>query len=191
MSLSIDLDALIRRWRPDKHTRHLVPRNLDKLVSAADILASRRMFLVPDTTVYIHNAAGTLPGAVAALLDAALQWHCAVCLAEITTGIANLDPAAIGWVAIEDTYAAVLDSIPGSRILVPDGATWLAAGFVTGTLARTQRLQRQQRKELLNDALIYLTAAKAGLPVLTANRGEFDLLQQVAGTGSFIHYAAI
>jgi len=38
--------------------------------------------------------------------------------------------------------------------------------------------------------LIYLTAAKAGLPVLTANRGEFDLLQQVAGTGSFIHYAA-
>jgi hypothetical protein len=30
------------------------------------------------------------------------------------------------------------------------------------------------------DALIYLTAAKAGIPVLTANRDEFDLIQQIA-----------
>jgi hypothetical protein len=59
---------------------------------------------------------------------------------------------------------------------------------VAGILARKQGFQPYQRKECLNDALIYLTAAKAGLPVLTANRDEFDLIQQIAPEGRFIHY---
>jgi hypothetical protein len=36
--------------------------------------------------------------------------------------------------------------------------------------------------------LIFLTAAKAGLPVLTANRTGFDLIRQLAPEGQFIHY---
>ncbi len=36
--------------------------------------------------------------------------------------------------------------------------------------------------------LILLTAAKAGLPVLTANRDEFDLIQQIAPEVRFVHY---
>ena len=189
--MSIDFDALIRRWKPDKQTRRLTQRGGAELMSVSDMPASRRLFLVPDTTVYIHNAAGTLPGDATALLDGGLQWHCSVCLAEITAGVANLDPQAAGWDRIKDAYAEVLGAIPDSRILVPDAATWLAAGLLTGTLTRTQGFQREQRKELLNDTLIFLTAAKAGLPVLTANRGEFDLIQQAAGTGMFIHYAAV
>jgi hypothetical protein len=55
-------------------------------------------------------------------------------------------------------------------------------------LARTQGFQRHQRKECLNDALIFLTAAKAGLPVLTADRDQFDLIQQLAPAGQFVHY---
>ena len=124
-------------------------------------------------------------------MDQALQWHCSVCLGEITAGIANYSPAAPNWRNVTDTYAEVLGAIPDSRVLVPDAEVWLSAGLVCGTLARTQGLQRHQRKELLNDVLIYLTATKAGLPVLTANRVEFDLIQQLAGTGSFIHYAPV
>ena len=60
--------------------------------------------------------------------------------------------------------------------------------MVAGTLARTQGYQPHQRKACLNDALIFLTAAKAGLPVLTSNRDEFDLIQQLAPEGRFIHY---
>jgi len=37
-------------------------------------------------------------------------------------------------------------------------------------------------------ALIYLSAPKAGLPVLTANRDEFDIIQQIAPEGRFIHF---
>ena len=61
---------------------------------------------------------------------------------------------------------------------------WLPAR----ALARTQGFLPHQRKECLNDALIFLTAAKAGIPVLTANRDEFDLIQQVAPEGWFVHY---
>ena len=45
-----------------------------------------------------------------------------------------------------------------------------------------------QRKECLNDALIYLTAAKRWLPVVTANRVEFDMIQQIAPGGTFLHF---
>lgn len=85
----------------------------------------------------------------------------------------------------------MLGAIPDNRVLAPDAATWLAAGLLVGTLRRTQGFRREQRKEVLNDALILLTAAEAGLPVLTANRGNFDLVQQAAGTRMFIHYAPV
>ena len=52
--------------------------------------------------------------------------------------------------------------------------------LIAGTLARTQNFQPHQRKECMNDALIYLSATKLGLPVVTANRVEFDLIQQIA-----------
>jgi hypothetical protein len=54
--------------------------------------------------------------------------------------------------------------------------------------SRCQGFAPQQRKNCLNDALIYLTAAKAGVPVRTANRDEFDLIQQIAGAGDFVFY---
>ena len=72
--------------------------------------------------------------------------------------------------------------------LVPDAQTWHLAGVIAGTLARVQGFQPHQRKECLNDALIYLTAAKQGLPVVTANRVEFDMIQQIAPGGTFLHF---
>jgi len=131
---------------------------------------------------------GTLPAAVEILLDTALQWHCSVCVAEITAGIAHYDPAASNWRRVRRQYGILLGSIPDTRLLVPDAETWHLAGVISGTLARTQRFQPHQRKECLNDALIYLTAAKWGLPVVTANRVEFDLIQQIAPGGTFLHF---
>jgi predicted nucleic acid-binding protein len=72
--------------------------------------------------------------------------------------------------------------------MTPDADVWADAGVIAGTLARSQRFQPHQRKECLNDSLIFLTAAKAGIPVLTANRNEFDLIQRIAPEGRFVHY---
>ena len=78
--------------------------------------------------------------------------------------------------------------MPDSRLAVPGDQTWLEAGVIAGALARAQKFQNIQRKECLNDSLIYLSAAKFGLPVLTANLDEFDLIQQLAPEGGFIYF---
>ena len=143
---------------------------------------------MPDTNVYISNMSGTLPAAVEIMLDNALQWHCSVCVAEITAGIAHYDPAASNWRGVRRQYGILLGAIPDTRLLVPDADTWHLAGVIAGTLARTQNFQPHQRKECLNDALIYLAAAKQGLPVVTANRTEFDMIQQIAPGGSFLYF---
>jgi predicted nucleic acid-binding protein len=157
-------------------------------MSVEDFAPSGRALLVPDTNVYIGAAAGTLPALVQDLVERALLFHCSVCLGELATGIANANPSLPSWSALRDHYLELFDSIPSARLLNPDAQVWTDAGVVAGVLARTQGFQRHQRKECLNDALIYLTAAKAGLPVLTADNHQFDLIQQLAPEGQFIHF---
>jgi predicted nucleic acid-binding protein len=161
---------------------------MHELVAVASVVGSGRVRVLPDTNVYIRNLAGTLPVAVTALLDDALLWHSSVCLGEITAGLAHYDPAARDWRRVRRHYGAIFAAIPDSRIVTPDHGDWELAGLVAGTLARTQDFQPRQRKDCLNDALIFLSAAKLGVPVLTANRAEFDLIQQIAPGGSFLHY---
>lgn len=63
--------------------------------------------------------------------------------------------------------------------------------LIESALAQTALLalsrQKHRRRECLNDALIYLTAAKAGFTVLTANMTDFDLVQQIAPEGRFVY----
>ncbi len=144
--------------------------------------------LLLDTNVYINRAAGRLATALRDVIDSALLFHCSVALAELAVGVANANPSRAGWVAGYEHYSALFAAIPASRLMTPDADIWADAGLIAGILARTQRFQPHQRKECLNDALIFLTAAKAGIPVLTANRNEFDLIQQIAPEGRFVHY---
>lgn len=144
--------------------------------------------LLLDTNVYINLAAGRIAAPLFGVIGQALIFHCSVALAELSVGVANADPTRAGWPALRDHYVELLAAVPASRIVTPDAQVWADAGVIAGTLARTQGFQPYQRKECLNDALIFLTAAKAGITVLTANRDEFDLIQQVAPEGRFIHY---
>jgi hypothetical protein len=50
------------------------------------------------------------------------------------------------------------------------------------------RIHRVSRLSTLEGALMYPSAAKAGLPVPTANRDEFDVIQQIAPESQFIHF---
>jgi len=187
--LTSDLSRLVRRRKPERRLRQLKPRDPADLVSAEAIAAlDGPIAYVPDTTVYIHAAAGRLPPAAREIQRRGLSWHCSVCLGELATGVGAHDPRRPDWTATRDYFTGLFDAIPETRVLTPDAETWIDASMVSGVLARTQGLQRDQRKDPLNDALILLTAARRGLPVLTANRGEFDLLQQLAPEGRFIFY---
>jgi len=186
--LSIDLRDTLRRRKPERRQAQLTARRSRELVGAEDFAPSGRVLLMPDTSVYIRAAGGTLPASVRNLVERALLFHCSVCLAELATGVANANPSLASWAALRGHYVELFDSIPSARLLNPDPQVWSDAGFVAGILARTQGFQRHERKECMNDALIYLTAAKAGVPVLTADRTQFDLIQQLAPEGQFIHF---
>lgn len=188
ISLTIDFPAILRRIKPERHLTQFSLRASGKLISATDVAGQGRATIVLDTNVYIQSAAGTLPADAALLVDNGLLFHCSVCIAELTAGVANSDQSHANWPRIREHYRTLIASFPATRILTPDSQIWAEAGVIAGTLARTQNFQRHQRKECLNDALIFLTATRAGLPVLTANRGEFDLIQQLAPRGRFIHF---
>jgi hypothetical protein len=132
------------------------------------------------------DAASMLPQAATIIVDQGMMFHCSACLAELSVGLGNCAPRASEWRAVADHYADMFASIPADRLLVPDAQTWTEAGTVAGVLARTQGFQKQHLGGLLNDALVYLCTAKHGLPVLTSNKADFDLLQQIAPGGSFI-----
>jgi predicted nucleic acid-binding protein len=186
--LSIDLRDTLRRRKPERRQVQLTVRPRGELVGVEDFAPSGRVLLMPDTNVYIGAAGGTLPASVRNLVERALLFHCSVCLGELATGVANANPSLPSWAALRAHYVDLFDSIPSARLLNPDAQVWSDAGVVAGALARTQGFQRHERKECLNDALIYLTAAKAGVPVLTADRTQFDLIQQLAPEGHFIHF---
>ncbi|RUV82144.1 PIN domain-containing protein [Mesorhizobium sp. M1A.F.Ca.IN.020.06.1.1] len=185
--MTSDLRAALRRFKPERRKNQLKPRPQERLVAVADIDLPGRPMLVPDTNVYIMFASGQLPNAARALIERSLLFHCSVCLGELATGVANFDSSASAWRRVRDHYATLFDAVPATRLLTPDSQLWIEAGVIAGILARTQNFQPHQRKECLNDALIYLTAARSGLPVLTANRDEFDLIQQIAPDGQFVH----
>lgn len=186
--MSTDLAAALRRLKPHKRLAQLRVRPRGDLIHADDLTAPGRPNLLLDTNVYILEAAGRLPAGAQALVNRALTFHCSVCLGELAAGVANADPTRPNWPNVRDHYSELFDQIPATRLVVPDDDTWVEAGLIAGTLARAQGFQPYQRKECLNDALIYLTAAKAGWAVLTANRDEFDLIQQLAGRGAFVHF---
>jgi predicted nucleic acid-binding protein len=186
--LSIELGSAIRKRKPAKRTSQLAPRPRRQLVAWTTLSGGGAAVLLLDTNVYINRAAGRLGAALRNVIDQALLFHCSAALAELAIGVANADPQRSGWPALRDHYIDLFAQIPSSRLLTPDAQVWADAGVIAGTLARTQRFLPHQRKECLNDALIFLTAAKAGIPVLTSNRDEFDLIQQVAPEGQFVHY---
>ncbi len=191
-TLTIDLAAIVRRRRPERRLGQLRPRAAEDLVSVeAFVGAAGRAALVPDTTVYVHQAAGRLPPAARTITEAALMSHCGVCLGELAVGLANRNVTATDWPATRDHFEELFARIPSTRLLVPDAEAWADAGLIAGTLARVQKSQPHQRKECLNDALIFLTGAKAGLPILTANRGQFDLIQHLSPEGRFIYYQTL
>jgi len=59
---------------------------------------------------------------------------------------------------------------------------------LSGILARAQGYGKDQRRRVLNDALLFATARKHGCAVLTRNVVGFDLLEQLNPSGRVLFY---
>lgn len=136
--------------------------------------------LLLDTCVYVDTASGRLPAETKSLPDRRVNFHSAVSLAELTLALDELAPD-------EPRYAerraflrdAIARMARDDRIVSPDDQGWALAGALAGLLSRTQGFGREQRRKALADCLIYVTAMRNGLILLTANVAEFDLLHQL------------
>lgn len=190
MSSSPPFRQSLRRLKPEKRRKGLRYRDRSQLRFLSDLTAPFPKLLL-DTTVYIDALQASLPGYTEVALRAGSLWHSTVSEAELAAAAGLLDPAHPETAGVIAQLAASIDMRPAHRILNPDRDSWREAGMLAGLLARLQGYGRNERRKALNDALIFLTAAKNGCAVLTRDVTEFDLLMQLDARGQAIFYDSV
>ena len=153
--MSIDLAAVIRRYKPEQRRRQLFHRDPADLPSFDVLTVRSNTKLLLDMGIYILEAAGNLTLEQRDKLLRNQAHHCSACLGEIAVGLANKDMSAPNWPQERRYWEGRFAALPESRTFTPDADTWVAAGIIAGTLTRLQGFQAHRRKDAFNDALIY------------------------------------
>ena len=185
--MNSEIHTTLRRLKPEKHRTQLKPRAESEL-RFIGTAGDRPGKLLYDTTVYIDILQNRFPQNGDDMLRAAEAWHSPVTEAELTAAIGFLDPARPVTREIVDQIAAVLERRPNYRTIQPDSEVWRDAGILSGMLARLQGYGKDQRRQALNDALLFATARKHGCAVLTRDIADFDLLEQLDPSGKVLFY---
>jgi predicted nucleic acid-binding protein len=144
--------------------------------------------LLYDTTVYIDILQDQFPMAGQFILRAVDAWHSPVTEAELAAAVGLLDPSHPQTQQLVNKIAGVIDQRPAQRTIAPDVMVWRDAGILSGILARLQGFDKSQRRRLLNDALLFVTARRHGCTLLTRNISDFDLMQQLEPAGKVLFY---
>ena len=186
-TLSSDFDRTLRKLKPDKHRVQLKPRAKSEL-AFLDLNLERPQSLIYDTTVYIDILQGRFPDDGESLLRTSDAWHSTVAEQELASTCALLDPGHPDSKSVVTRISEIISRISPHRCLAPDRQVWHEAGILTGTIARIQGVPKADRRRILNDALIFVTARKNGHSVLTRNTTDFDLLQQLDPSGRVVFY---
>ncbi len=143
-----------------------------------DAIASDAILML-DTTVYIDAQMAKLPQALSARIATAEIVHSAVALGEIAVNLVLLYPAHVGTTVLRKVLGETLAQADPKRTVSPSTEAWLEASVLTGILARTQNFQKGDRRKLLNDALIFLSADEADAVLVSRNVKDMDLLLQL------------
>jgi len=95
------------------------------------------------------------------------------------------EPIWLSSVVLEELYAGAglkearviekleRDFAKAGRVLVPTLSDWTKAGKILAAVGQRLGYERIGRSRLSNDALIAASAARMGICVITANRGDF------------------
>jgi predicted nucleic acid-binding protein len=148
--------------------------------------------LLYDTTVYIDVLRDQFPMTGQLMLRAVEAWHSPITEAELISAVGLLEPHNSRTQPVIDKIAAVIaatiDQRPRQRTIVPDVMVWREASILSGILARLQGFDKGQRRRLMNDALLFVTARRHGCTLLTRNVSDFDLMQQLEPAGRVLFY---
>ena len=126
------------------------------LDSSIYILALRRR---GDSAVMLKGPAGEAP-----------LWLSSVVLEELYAGTSERDRHVVE--RLEEDFQKA------KRVLVPNLRDWAEAGRVLARLAAKYGYEHIGRGRLTNDALIALSAGRAGITVITANERDFSRLAE-------------
>ncbi len=185
--MSSDFERTLRRLKPERRREQLKRRDETELPFIGVNMGKPRTLLY-DTTVYVDVLQGRFPVEHEAILQATDTWHSTVSEAELAFTCGLLDPENPRTREVTKEITAVIDRMSPRRTLAPDREIWRAAGILTGTIARLQTISKQDRRRILNDALIFATARKFGHTVLTRNVVDFDFLHQLDPSGRVLFY---
>lgn len=144
--------------------------------------------LLYDTTVYLDILQDRFPRTGDSTLGTTDAWHSPVTEAELTVLVGLLDPAHPNTRKTIDAIVVLVNQRAVHRTIVPDAIVWREAGILSGILARLQGYDNSQRRRLMNDALLHVSARRHGCTVLTRNVGDFDFLQQLDPAGRVLFY---
>ena len=188
MSSTFDLDLTLRRVRPEKQTKRLVVRDPVPFLPEGVVPADIGPVLL-DTCVYIDNGNARLPPSAGRLMAVRGAVHVSTVTAmELAYAFGRLDPSDPRTHANLAYLRDIMEGVPSHRVIEATPADHAFAGVLAGTLTRTQRLSEGDRKTLLLDCLIFASARRRGLTVLTANVNDFDLIQQLVPDGKVAFY---
>jgi predicted nucleic acid-binding protein len=187
LSSSPLIRSILRHLKPEKYREPLTRRGISVLPfleRASDLPRA----LLYDTTVYIDILQGRFPKAGDVAIRAASAWHSTVTEAELIAPCGSLDPAHPDTPRIMKQITAVIELRPPHRTIAPDREIRLMGGILSGMLARLKGYRSADPRRVLNDALIFATARKYGITVLTRNTVDFDFLQQLDPAGKVVFY---
>jgi predicted nucleic acid-binding protein len=186
--LSFDLVRTLRRLKPLRLDTPLARRPAEALPFVAAVPRPGPELLL-DTTVYIDGLQDRSPRQVDDLMALRTCNHSAVCLAELTHAYGRLAPNHPKTASTLDSITKTIDAIPPHRLREPSQSAWGTAGILAGLAFRLGGYQAGQERRRLNDALVFLQALENGQIVLTANIGDFDILNQLVPEGRILLYA--
>lgn len=185
--MSSELWRILRRYKPERRTRPL-QRRADSELDFLETIRVRPAKLLYDTTVYIDVLRDQFPVTGQQMMRAVEAWHSPVTEAELISAVGLLEPQHSRTRTVIDKIGAVIDQRPTQRTIVPDVMVWREAGILSGILARLQGFDKAQRRRLMNDALLFVTARRHGCTLLTRNVSDFDLMQQLEPAGRVLFY---
>jgi predicted nucleic acid-binding protein len=182
--LSFDLEASLRRLRPEKRSGSLAHRDDAALTFVGDVALVGPDLLL-DTCVTIDTLQNRAPLSVDAIREARVIHHSAVALAELTHLFGRLDPNHRDTAGAIRSLKRAISVIPDHRLAAPSIRASAEAGILAGMVARLSG--RTHDQALLNDALLHCQAIEQGHTLLTGNIRDFDLFDQIL-PGRIIFY---
>lgn len=196
------IGAAARRHNPGAHTSTL--RYRPDTALPFDPAAAPVLPLLFDTTYYLDRSTGKVPQGIRALIASRqhMVHNCGVACAELAISIGLLDPADPRTATTIGAIQSHLDHMSKDKTVAPSASAWTEAAVLAGILARTQGLatskraltpdqvccNQGRRRELLLDALIYLTAVEQDMLLISANIRHMDLLLQLRPTANVLLY---